>query len=387
MTDVENNERISRLILCHITRSINEDEENELMEWVRANDRNRQTFEQITDAAYLEKENRKLNSIDYRRPLNDMKARISASADEEKSGVVLSRLRRAAVGTAAMVCLLVGGYVYYNRYMEKPQTQAIAESTRQEITHGTTKAIMTLDNGKVIPLDAEAEKNPSLVAKADEYDDVKEISVATPRGGEFKVTLEDGTEVWLNADSKLLYPETFSRGERRVSVTGEAYFKVAKDESRPFYVETAGQQVRVYGTEFNVHSYADDADVATTLVDGRIALGVIGGNGAETMLRPGHQASFDKASSSLNVRSVDTETVTSWRKGRFVFEDQSLDQIMKALSRWYDFEYVFADQDLANVLFMGSVPRYGKFTEVLSILEKSGGVRFKQKGRTIVIMK
>ena len=225
------------------------------------------------------------------------------------------------------------------------------------------------------------------LAKVEGSEDIHVKSLATLRGGEFKVTLEDGTEVWLNAESRLIYPETFGEGDRRVEVEGEAYFKVAKDELHPFYVETAGQLVRVVGTEFDIHSYPEDAEVTTTLVSGSIALKPAQSNGAELTLTPGHQSHFDKQSMAATVKTVDTEVVTSWRSGKFVFENQTFEQIMKTLSRWYDFDYRFSNEELSQMQFMGSVPRYGTFSEVLQILEASGGIKFRQKGKTILISK
>ena len=209
--------------------------------------------------------------------------------------------------------------------------------------------------------------------------------LTTPRGGEFEITLEDGTKVWLNAESQLSYPDTFRSDERRVILKGEAYFQVAHNEEKPFYVESDGQLVRVYGTEFNIRSYEEDAAVYTTLISGSVALQVAGNLNAELFLTPGRQAVFDKKEASAFVRSVNTEVVTGWRKGLFVFEEQNLGQIMATLARWYNFDYEFADNVLSETVFMGSVPRYGDFNEVLEILEKSGGLKFRLENHTVII--
>ena len=189
----------------------------------------------------------------------------------------------------------------------------------------------------------------------------------------------------MNAESKLIYTDTFSANERRLILKVEAYFEVVKDEQKPFYVESNGQVVRVYGTEFNVRSYEEDADIYTTLVSGRVSLQSMNGNEAELILTPGKQAVFDKRQRSTSVRPVDTQVVTSWRRGMFVFEEQNLEQIMRDLSRWYNFSYEFKDTSLRETVFMGSVPRYGDFNEILEILEKSGGVKFRVKDRVVII--
>ena len=214
----------------------------------------------------------------------------------------------------------------------------------------------------------------------------KQLCLDIPKGGEFKIVLDDSTEVWLNSESKLIYPEKFSDKERRVIVKGEAYFKVAHESNRPFRVETDGQVVTVHGTEFNVKSYKEDKNVLTTLVEGSISLSKANGSG-EVMLRPGHQSQFSKQDASTTVRTVNAEMVTSWRYGKFVFENQTLEEIMQELSRWYNFEYEFSNNDLKQIEFMGSIPRYSQFDTALTILEKSGGIHFKRQGNKLRIMR
>ena len=170
-----------------------------------------------------------------------------------------------------------------------------------------------------------------------------------------------------------------------MEVSGEAYFKVAKNAEKPFYVVSGGQEVRVYGTEFNVHAYQDEPTIFTTLVEGSISLKPVEGNRSELMLTPGNQAVFSRSDASARVRKVDTEVVTSWRSGVFVFENQNLEQIMRTLSRWYNFEYEFADQRVAQTEFMGSIPRYGNFSEVVDIFQKMGGIQLVQHGSRVVI--
>ena len=144
-------------------------------------------------------------------------------------------------------------------------------------------------------------------------------------------------------------------------------------------------QLQVHGTEFNVMSYAEDQFVYTTLVEGSISICPDNSNPSELILTPGHQAVFAKADCSTSVQRVKTEVVTSWRNGMFVFEDQTLDRIMRQLSRWYDFTYAFSGDDVASTVFMGRMPRYGTFGEVLDILERSGNLSFRVSGKQIMI--
>ena len=159
-------------------------------------------------------------------------------------------------------------------------------------------------------------------------------------------------------------------------IEGEAYFAVATDSLRPFYVETENQLVRVYGTSFNIRYYPEESEVYTTLEKGRVSLQRADDLGGELFLTPGHQSVFAISDMKVRVRPVNTDVVTSWRKGRFVFEHQTLLRIMQDLSRWYDFDYEIADASLGKEEFMGSIPRYSDFTTAISILEKCGGIRF-----------
>lgn len=395
---MNDNEYISHLLYHLVVGDLSEAGRRDLEKWALENDCNAAVYRRIQDPDYLTREYRRIRAVDSQRAMHNMEMMIARGYGEpadEKEEPRQHRGRTIAMwlgSVAAMAALVVGFYTYYNRETSRqaPAHRVIAQVVSSAITHGTTQAVLTLDNGDTLHLGGKAQRDWSrygeLKGSQRQSADAR-LKIATPRGGEFKVTLEDGTEVWLNAETQLQYPETFSGGERRVAVTGEAYFKVAKDAKRPFYVKTAGQVVRVYGTEFNIHAYPEDKQVATTLVEGSIALQPLSGNVSQLMLTPGHQSLFDKQSHATRVKSVDTEVATSWRTGSFVFEDQTLGEIMQTLSRWYDFDYTFSDKQLASVVFMGSVPRYGQFADVVQILEVSGGLRIRQKGRDVTISK
>lgn len=382
-------EYVSHLLYHLIVGDISDAGRKELDNWASLNVHNRKVYERLQDADFLQREYRRIKAVDPQRAMKDMEARINGY----NTGGSLVPAHRAKIraitvallSAAAIIAIVFGFYTYYDNVSGPVKKGVVvAQVASSQITHGTTQAVLTLDNGDTIHLGGNDEK--ALLSETSSLkSQTSNLQVATPRGGEFKVTLEDGTEVWLNAETQLQYPEAFDDDERRVAVTGEAYFKVAKDSQRPFYVETAGQEVRVYGTEFNVHAYSEDKSVATTLVAGSIALRAAGGNGSQLMLTPGHQSVFDKQSHEASVKSVDTEVVTSWRTGSFVFENQTLGEIMQTLGRWYDFDYKFADQRLASTEFMGSIPRYGEFADVIQILEASGGLEIRAKGRNVTI--
>lgn len=381
-------ERIVLLIYKRITGTIRTEESAELEAWRKATPENDAVYRKLTDIRFLEHEYRRLHIIDPTRPLEDMKARIrKASHPKRRRNRIVMLLTVTSI--AAMLCF--GYFVNIHPSHEEVPLTIARQLEAANITIGKTQAILTLDDGTEINLDDDSLRNIHLIAQQQAQekpaDDLKTRinKLTTPRGGEFKITLEDSTEVWLNAESQLVYPENFNNGERRVTVTGEAYFKVAKDSLRPFYVKSGDMTVRVYGTEFNINAYTEENRIYTTLVSGSIALQPHDGSKAELVLTPGHQAIFLKNDRSTSIRSIDTRTVTGWHKGRFIFEEQNLEQIMRALSRWYNFDYEFEDTSLANIVFKGSAPRYADLSEALSILEKSGGIGFRVQNEKIII--
>lgn len=377
--ELNNEQEVISLLICKkIIATITAEEQQMLDEWRRRNDYNKAAYQRLTDSKRLQIEYHRHRLTDSARPLSEMKKRLGLR--ERKWGFYAAAV--------AIVFLMLGATTWI---FQQQQSAHISKNSvvATEIAAGSTKALLTLTNGEIVELTNDSKKNQELLSDAksgnNKADRIAEQVLTTPRGGEFRITLEDGTEVWLNAASRLCYPETFDGQQRRVQLEGEAYFKVAKDEAKPFIVASGSQEVRVYGTEFNICAYSDEKDIRTTLVEGSISLRPINGNHSELMLTPGTQAIFDKAEETARVISVDTEVITSWRTGVFVFEDQTMEQIIHALSRWYDFDYEFKDATIAKTIFMGSIPKYSSFSEVCDIFHKLGGVRLRQEGRKIII--
>lgn len=206
-------------------------------------------------------------------------------------------------------------------------------------------------------------------------------TVRTPRGAEFKVILPDGSVAWLNAESSLVFPSRFDDAARKVQITGEVYFDVTRGDT-PFIVETAGISVRVLGTEFNVRAYEDD-DIATTLVEGSVMLGA---GGSEVRLSPGQQATLN-AAGSFDVRDVDVNGFTAWKRGYFYFDGMALEDIMEELGRWYDVTTYFADDAVKKERFSLEIRRQEDFTNVLKLLQHTGTVAITTKDHEVFIKK
>lgn len=380
-------ERISHLILKKFKGTITPEESDELCEWMNQSTRRKLFVERLLDSHSLDNEYRSERLVNTMRPYEEMQRRIS----QMKNG----RVRKAILAAAAIiiVCALTFWISRYKSGISLDVKREIAENrllSIDEIKPGSVGAVCINSQGQAVELGA---TDTSCLANRFIINQSPSDKTATPnlclevaRGREFKIVLEDSTVVWLNSESTLSYPESFGTGSRTVAVTGEAYFEI-KHDKRPFYVEAGGQQIKVYGTAFNVRGYEDEDEILTTLESGKISITRRGNNEAELILTPGHQSRYNKNSTAVTVRAVDSEVVTGWRHGKFVFEETPLEIIMRDLSRWYDFEYEFKDPSLKDIIFMGSVSRYSDFKTVIRILEDGGEVKFSVTDNKIIISK
>ena len=207
--------------------------------------------------------------------------------------------------------------------------------------------------------------------------------LVVPVGGEYRMELEDGTVVWLNSASELEIPTFFLGDERRVRLTGEAYFEVARDESRPFRVEAQGVTVRVLGTKFNVAAYPDEENTATTLVEGRVRLANLAGK--EVELKPGEQAVASEKE--IRVGKVNVENVISWMAGRYYFHQARLEEIFRQAERWYGVRVRFEEEELKDIRFSGGVLKFNPVEDLLKMVEATGPVRFRMDGKNILVMR
>ncbi|WP_295767181.1 FecR family protein [uncultured Mucilaginibacter sp.] len=310
---------------------------------------------------------------------------------------------RWVIAASLLVFLSVGLVVLFNKE-QKQVTVAdhFAQKTavKTAITPGSNKAILILANGNMVDLDgsdkglvskqgaAEVRKlsKGKLVynaePKAKNGSQVAYNTIATPRGGQYQLTLADGTMVWLNAASSLKFPTTFSGKERLVELTGEAYFEVAKNKSMPFKVVANGVNVNVLGTHFNVMAYQDESVVKTTLLEGSVRLEK---DEITAMLIPGEQGLIKQGGNAFKVREVKVDDIVAWKNGLFSFENENIRTIMRQVSRWYDVDIDYEGQ-LSKQNFGGSVSRFKDISYLLKTLELTGTVHFKVNGRRITVM-
>jgi transmembrane sensor len=335
--------------------------------------------------------------------------------EENKQKRKISKLW-SRIAAAAAVLLIAGLSIFFYTSRHLEGSAATRDLLANDIKPGSNKAYLVLSNGKRLSLTDAAngelakEAGVEITKTADGqviYESRTNYSnalntIETPKGGQYQVRLPDGSKVWLNAASKLIYPVSFNgRGQREVTLSGEAYFEVAKDKQHPFKVKSAGQEVEVLGTHFNVSSYPDEANVKTTLLEGSVAIRHVEGSAATrdlsyrrddvkdrddgVVLKPGQQATLQ--ASNIKVTEVNTDYVVAWKDGSFVFNSENLESIMNQISRWYNVSVIYEDPSLKKETFFGTISKYENVSKVLNMLERTDVARFTIDGNTIKIKK
>jgi hypothetical protein len=251
------------------------------------------------------------------------------------------------------------------------------DSRKGEIAHQQNISINKTQNGQVIyQLD-----DTNTPTRQSNQTVIQYNTIQTPRGGQYEVVLPDGTRAWLNAASSLKYPVLFSGNERRVELNGEAYFEVAKDASKPFFVKTASQTIQVLGTHFNVNSYTDEQSVKTTLLEGSVKINFNNLN-AGIKLSPGEQA-VNHAGNVAIIHNADVDEALAWKNGKFLFRNTDLQTIMRQLSRWYDVDVEYEGKTIIRH-YKGRISRNVPVSQVFEIL-KTSGLNFIIDGRKIIV--
>lgn len=382
------NERIEELLVKKIDGELSDAEEKELAGWLaesEAHGRVLREFEAVRQRLTVLRE-------EFH---PDVKGRLQSVKKHKKRRVrfVVEWMRYVAVG---ILLVSVGGYLLWNDGKKEEEEHRIfakvavpgkeqayivwANGVQVAIDETMKDTLLTGDGGAMVRVDS----NRVLRYEGREVSEGQEQrghKLVIPNGGEYRMVLEDGSIVWLNSASTLEIPERFAAGERRVRLVGEAYFKVKKDSSRPFYVATERADVRVLGTEFNVSAYEEDRDVATTLVNGSVRVDARGGE--SVVLEPGQQALT--MGEEIEVQDVDVSYVTSWVNGKFSFDNSRLEDIARQVSRWYDVKISFEDDGLKEIRFSGAMLKFRPLSDLIEMIEATSFVRFSVKGENIII--
>jgi hypothetical protein len=307
---------------------------------------------------------------------------------------------------AASVLLLAAVGVYYFSQRQPAEVKAdnklVVNQVAKDFKPGGNRALLTLAGGKKIILNnlqngqisvqgmasvsKTSEGNLSYTDHADNSPQGDHLmnTLSTPRGGQYHLTLTDGTQVWLNAASSITFPVRFDQGDRVVTVTGEAYFEVAhKSDNQVFKVIAGKQEITVLGTRFNVRNYDDDKTAATTLLSGSVHIKNTA-TGKIAMLRPGQEAKIFKADDNLTIRQVNAENAICWKLGYFLFDNQGIESIMRVMSRWYDVDIAYQGP-VTKERFGGTFSRSANLSETLKNLEILGKVHFKITPEKVIV--
>ena len=384
-------DRIVRLLQLYLLGDITEEERQELEDWCKETPQNRNLFEQICQEDLFSKERSVYEKIDDTKALRTFEKHVRKVSTRGFG-------RWWKYSAVLLLPILVVGL--WKLVYEVEQVPVVTSSVSQ-IQPGCSRAVLVLDDGRTVFLKEEEEgvisedkgimvtgERDRLVYTSSEGKNVDELrfnELEIPRGGEYKVRLADGTLVYLNSATRMKYPVKFDEKERKVYLSGEAYFEVAKDPERPFFVEMEGVEVRVYGTSFNVNTH-QKGNVQTVLVKGSIGVKVLS-SGMESVIRPGQMAEFKQGNTKVDVKDVNVAVYTDWKDGIFRFENQRLEDILTVLSNWYDVDIFYQTVSVKELHFSGYMERYKDVSVILEAITLSTGVTFSIQGKTIIVSK
>jgi transmembrane sensor len=326
-----------------------------------------------------------LTEADLKTSKNEFRKKIATEISISSKNTLWPRF----ISAAAIIIIVFVGTLFYLDYIKKPDTKHAVSEEINDISPGGNIATLTLADGRKISLtDAEngqlAEQSGIKISKTADGQLVYSISnsenssqplsyniIETPPGGQYQVVLPDGSKVWLNSASSLRYPIRFTENERRVEISGEAYFEVAHNSKMPFRVVNSSQIVEVLGTHFNIMAYPDESSTNTTLLEGSVR--IIKENKSK-VISPGQQTRVKNGN--IDVASVDIAQVIAWKEGYFMFKNEDIQSIMRQLSRWYNLQVEFQGY-FPEKVFGAKISRTRNVSEVLEILESTGSIHFK----------
>jgi len=388
--------RIAELISKQISASISSIEKTDLDTWVNQSAKNVTIYKNALNSKKQLLKLEMYNGFNKEKVWGNLKNELFSSK-------VISLFPRKLMKYAAAILIplmLASGVTYFFLNREAETRLSLLD---EKIKPGVQKATLVLSNGDSHILDkknletilneagtqiSNTNNLLSYMANEDKLEGFREPTfnkLITPKGGGYKLHLADGSTVWLNADSKLTFPIAFTDSTRHLFLEGEAYFEVAHN-GLPFIVTSSNMDIRVMGTSFNISAYPDDATRKTTLVEGKVRVDVRKENEVfQKILTPNKQAIVSNNKSEIVLADVDAADYKSWVDGKFEFNNETLEQVMKKLARWYDFEYEFSNENAKSFHFSGRLDNQEKISSVLNMLEKTTNVTFKLQNNVIVI--
>ena len=382
-------EHIARLIFLHIQGMTDNVQEKELNEWRSVSPRHEELFQRMLSSEHVEKSISRFVKTEEEEERGWWQLQQRA-----RSGRSVRKIKWFPYAAAIVLILSVGGVFYFSGDKEQTEILPIAKN---EVQVPGSRAVLILPDGRKVDLENEvlrsdlAQSDSLLLvsARSLKYRDIDspdttEIfhTLEIPRGGEYLLTLSDGTMIYLNSESTLSFPVKFQGKERKVYLTGEAYFKVAKNTEHPFVVTAGELEVLVTGTTFGVRAYKDEKDIQTTLESGQVTVRV---EGKSVKLVPNKQVLFNKSTMGLEVRDVDVDLYLAWADGRLVYDNCPLEKILTDLGRWYNIDVFYSRDELRSYQFSLNMKKHEEFTQVLELIGKTGEVQFEIKDNTVIV--
>ena len=383
-------ENIVQLIQLYLTGDLSEEEKVKLEDWIRGDSSRKRLFDEICEERNVVRDLEVYERVNKESAWEKVVCRGNIKLQHSPRRLGWYRW----VAAVMLPVMVAAGY--FIREMKRDSLQQGVEIA--SIEPGKSKAILRLGNNRVLEITKERETHvdvaegiaatnnssgmiyPEQVATGKTEYNVLEI----PRGGEYTVTLSDGTVVHLNSGSELRYPVAFGAERREVFLSGEGYFEVVKDSVRPFFVNADKLKIRVYGTSFNVNTY-DLENIQTVLVEGKIGIQTMNMN-TEYMVKPGQLALYNQEKGTMEILNVDVQLYVAWKDHEFMFDDESLEKIMNRLSLWYDVDVFFQTASLKQLHFTGHLGRYDDISHILDAISGVTQVKFSVKGSTIIVM-
>ncbi len=379
---VHENIEISDLLNKYVRGQNDESELEKIQQWMNESSSRQELLKDLFSEKALEERQEIIDKINLYEEWGRFQSRT-----------VFSRARWASIVKYAAIFLVpiaIGSYILFQDFSSDSALESVVE-----ISPGVKKAQLILGNGETVDLSGEEQQieieGKEIIAKnqnqalsyivSSHGKKEKELvynQLILGRGEEYQLVLSDGTKVWLNSETKLKYPTQFASNIREVELEGEACFEVTQNANAPFIVKTGKMDVEVLGTTFNVSAYNDANTIKTTLVEGKVRISPDrhGSSGQSVILDPNDQAVFNTLTDDITIEVVDAEVYTSWTRGFFAFEEESLEEIMNRLTRWYDLDVSFNEEGARSSKFSGKLPRFEDCNVLLEMIEKTTNIKF-----------
>ena len=387
MNQTNKYQHIALLIVKERLTGLSKAETEELNQWKSENQNHQNLYERLKNqnpAGVIQN----YKNIDIERGLQTYRRRYTSKSRRMP-------VRWMTVAAIGLILIGVGTLLFFR----SPSTPPLAD----HLQPGSSKALLILADGSVKELEQIRKTDTIHVEGVSVLNSGNEIQYTStqnnsdtlpneittyntlkiPTGGEYTLVLADGTKIWLNSQTTLRYPVKFTGNERTVYLEGEAYFEVSHDATRPFFVRMANEvNVEVLGTSFNVRSYKDEQEIETVLEQGSVKMWR---DKDHITLVPGVKAAYNKNNGKFTTQHINTELYTAWHKGLYVFEEETIENILNKLSRWYDIQVFFTDTAVRDMIFSGSIHKYDTIQQLLNAIEATGGIHFRINGSAITV--